>query len=166
MKITLLGFMGSGKSTVGRELSAITGLPLIDLDCLIVDITGMTIPELFKVHGEKGFRELEARLLKETLLREGGAVISTGGGAPAYGKNMEVIGELSRSVFLKTSFETLWERISKDPNRPLVRLGKERLKELYEKRIPYYERAEITVECDGRSPGEIAEEIISRLSST
>lgn len=164
MKITLVGFMGSGKSTVGRELSELLGFPLLDLDRLIVEKTGKSIPEIFKSLGEEGFREIEASVLKESLLKEGSGIIATGGGAPAYGENIEVINRHSLSVFLKTPFEVIWERISRDENRPLVKLGREGVMELYRKRLPYYERAKLIVECEGKSPREIAQEIISNLS--
>ena len=166
MKVTLIGFMGSGKSTVGKELSKLLGFPFIDLDDLIVKEVGMSIPEIFESFGEEKFREIESSLLKEVLLKKSELILSTGGGTPAYKDNVKVINQLSKSVFLKTPFETLWERISKDKNRPLTKFGKEGLLELYTKRLPYYERAHLIVECEGKKPKEIAEEIISKLSLT
>ncbi len=164
MKVTLIGFMGCGKSTVGKELSKLLNLPFIDLDQEIVERTGKSISELFKILREEGFREIESSTLKELLLKEESFIISAGGGTPAYGKNIKVINALSESVFLKTDFETLWERICRDPNRPLVKLGKEKVRELYFKRLPYYQRAKFTVECDGKSPEEIAREVAIKLS--
>jgi len=164
MKVTLIGFMGCGKSTVGELLSKKLNLPFIDLDSLIVERTGREIPQIFKELGEEGFREIERELLREVLKREGSLVLSVGGGAPAYRDNIEVINKHSTSIFLNTPFESLWERIFKDKNRPLVKLGREGLKELYLKRLPYYKRANLEVECRDKSPEEIAEEIILKLS--
>jgi len=163
MKITLVGFMGSGKTTVGRLLSERLNLPFLDLDDVIAEETGLSIPEIFETKGEEEFRKIESRLLKGVLSRNSSFILSTGGGAPAHKNNMEVINSLSLSFYLETPFETLWKRISGDTNRPLARLGKERVKELLVKRIPYYEMAHFKVNTCGKNPDEIAEEIIGIL---
>ena len=165
MKLVLVGFMGCGKSTVGKLISKKTSLPFIDLDSVIVEREGRTIPEIFREDGEEFFRELERETLISELLREGSFVLSTGGGAPAYRNNMEVINRLSTSVFLYADFETLYGRISGDGNRPLASLDRKKLRELYEKRLPYYRKAHFTVDTTGKTPEEVAEEIISLLSA-
>jgi shikimate kinase len=163
-RITLVGFMGCGKSSVGRELSELLRLPLLELDSLIVERTGMEIPLIFERLGEEGFREIEREVLKEVLKREGEFILSTGGGAPAYKDNMSLINSFSLSFFLETPFEELWSRISQDPNRPLVKPGKERVRELYRKRLPFYRRADFTVNCRGKGVKEVALEIAGLTS--
>jgi shikimate kinase len=158
-RITLIGFMGCGKTSVGRELSNLLKVPFLDLDSSIVERTGMKIPEIFERFGEEGFREVERETLKEVLKRSGEFILSVGGGAPAYKDNANLINSFSTSLFLETPFEELWRRISRDPNRPLVKLGRERLKELYLKRLPFYERADFTVNCKGKGVKEVALEV-------
>jgi len=157
--------MGSGKTTVGKLLSKKLRATFVDSDELIVKKSGLTIPQIFERFGEEGFREMERRIIREVLETPSSPlVLSVGGGAPAFFDNMEVINSLSTSVYLKNSFETLYSRIARDGNRPLAASGeREKLLSLYGRRIPFYERAKIHVNCEGRSPEEIAEEIISRL---
>ena len=162
MKIVLVGFMGSGKSTVGKLLSERLSLPFLDLDEEIVKKTGMTIPTIFSKFGEDTFRELERETLLE-LLSAKECIISTGGGAPAYKDNMDKINKNAVSVYLEADFETLWDRISDDSNRPLVSLGKETVRELFEKRKPFYEKAKIKVRTDIYSPFETVDKILQQL---
>jgi shikimate kinase len=165
LKVTLIGFMGSGKTTVGELLSKELNLPFVDLDDEIVRETGLSIPEIFEIKGEKEFRKIENYLLQKILVRDGSFVLSTGGGTPAYLNNMNLINSFSFSVYLRAPFEVLWKRISKDRNRPLAGLGKERVKELFLRRIPYYERAHLKVDTFGKEPPEIVEEITGILKS-
>ncbi|MEO2068005.1 MAG: shikimate kinase [Desulfurobacteriaceae bacterium] len=162
MRIILVGFMGSGKSTIGKLLSERLFLPFLDLDEEILKRTGMTIPTIFSKFGEDTFRELERETLLE-LLSAKECIISTGGGAPVYKDNMDKINESAVSVYLKAEFETLWDRISKDSNRPLVSLGKEKVRELFEKRKPFYEKAKIKVRTDIYSPSETVDKILQEL---
>jgi shikimate kinase len=154
--------MGSGKSTVGKLLSERLSLPFLDLDEEIVKKTGMTIPTIFSKFGEDTFRELERETLLE-LLSAKECIISTGGGAPAYKDNMDKINKNAVSVYLEADFETLWDRISDDSNRPLVSLGKETVRELFEKRKPFYEKAKIKVRTDIYSPFETVDKILQQL---
>ncbi len=165
MKVVLVGFMGSGKSTVGRLLSSELFLPFVDLDEVIVEKTGLSIPDIFKLKGETGFREIERELLADILSREErGLVLSTGGGAPAYRDNMELINRYATSVFLYADLNTIYSRILGDTNRPLASLGKEQLKELYRKRLPFYRKAHFTVDTFGKSPEEVTRKVISLLN--
>ena len=163
-RITLVGFMGCGKTSVGRELSNLLKLPFLDLDSLIVERTKMEIPQIFERFGEEGFRKVEREVLEEVLRKSGSFVLSVGGGAPAYKDNLNLINSFSTSVFLETPFEELWKRISKDENRPLVKLGKERVRELYEKRFPFYRRADFTGNCRGKGVKEVALEVAELTS--
>ena len=165
MKIVLLGFMGSGKSTIGRLLSERLEVPFLDLDEEIIRKTELSIPEIFSSLGEEKFREIEREVLTGLLSKPGSLVISTGGGVPAYKDNMELINKNSISIYLKADFEKLWERISKDGNRPLVAAGKEKVRKLFERRIPFYERADIVVRTDSQTPEETIDEILKKLNS-
>ena len=160
LKIVLLGFMGSGKSTIGKLLSERLEVPFLDLDEEIVQKTGLSIPEIFSSLGEEKFREIERETLMGLLSKPESLVISTGGGAPAYKDNMELINENSISIYLKADFEKLWERISKDSNRPLVTAGKKKVRELFARRIPFYEKADIVVRTDIFTPDETVERIL------
>ena len=160
MKIVLLGFMGSGKSTIGKLLSERLEVPFLDLDEEIVRKTGLSIPEIFSSLGEEKFREIERETLIGLLSKTESLVVSTGGGAPAYKDNMELINKNSISIYLKADFEKLWKRISKDSNRPLVADGKEKVKKLFERRIPFYEKADIVVRTDIFTPDETVERIL------
>lgn len=164
MKIVLVGFMGSGKSTVGKILSEKLSVPFVDLDSVVVERAGMSIPEIFRKKGESEFRKIEREALISELLKEGSFVLSTGGGAPAYSDNMEIINRFALSFFLYADFETLYGRISEDRNRPLTALKKEELERLYTDRLPFYKKARFTVNTEGKTPEEVAEEIISLLS--
>ncbi len=165
MKVSLVGFMGSGKSSVGKELSNLLDLPFVDLDEEIVIRTGKSIPSLFKEVGEKGFREIERELLLELLKLKKDFILSTGGGTPTYKDSMELINRYSSSFYLKTPFSLLWERIKEDKNRPLVSLGKERVRELFKEREKFYEKAKFTLDCEGKTPRQVAREIALILSS-
>ena len=165
MKIVLVGFMGSGKSTVGKLLSERLRIPLIDTDAEVERRTGMSISEIFSEKGEKYFRELERNLIEKFLSSQEQLVISTGGGLPAYFNNMELLNRNAFTVYLEADFEVLWQRISEDENRPLVALGKEKVKELFERRRPFYEMAKLKVKTDVNPPEVCVEKILSSLPS-
>ncbi len=164
MKLVLVGFMGSGKSTVGRLLSRKLSLPFVDLDSLIVERTGMSIPQIFREKGEGYFREIEREILISELSSSRNLILSTGGGAPAYRDNMNLINRFSTSIFLHASFETLFSRISGDRNRPLASLDRERLKNLFLKRLPFYRKAHITINTEGKTPADVVNEVVSTLN--
>ncbi len=164
MKLVLVGFMGSGKSTVGPLISQEFSLPFLDLDDLIVEKTGLSIPQIFDRLGETGFRELERETLIDLLRSDREFVLSTGGGAPAYRDNMDIINRYATSIFLYAGFSTLYGRICGDSNRPLASLGRERLKELYRMRLPFYRKAHLTVNTEGKDPYEITREVVSLLT--
>ncbi|SMO75546.1 shikimate kinase [Balnearium lithotrophicum] len=165
MKVTLVGFMGAGKTTIGKLLSERLKTPFLDLDELIVEQVGMSIPEIFKKKGENEFRKIESSILKELLYQNRSFVLSTGGGTPTYLNNMELINQNSISVFLRTDFKTTWRRISSDENRPLVLLGKEKLLKLYLKRLPFYFKAKLIIDATFLSPVDTVLNIIKVLKS-
>ena len=174
MKIILLGYMGSGKTGVGRLLAEKLGLPFLDLDHEIIQKENREIPEIFEASGEIYFRKKETEILKQILEKgPAGFVLSTGGGTPCYGNNLQLMKsrEDIRSVYLKTSLGTLTERLLREKDsRPLIsHLGSEEAlndfirKHLFERTF-YYNQSDLKVETDQGTPEEIAEEIIRKLS--
>ena len=119
--IVLIGFMGSGKSTIGRLLADRLGRPFLDMDEIIVQKENMPITEIFEKKGEPHFRKIESSVLQEALDSQELAVISTGGGAPCHLDGMSYILHKSYSFYLKVGRERLLERISGDRSRPLVK---------------------------------------------
>ncbi|OMH40447.1 shikimate kinase [Desulfurobacterium indicum] len=163
MKITLIGFMGSGKTTTGKKLAEKLNVPFVDIDKEIEKNLSLSIPEIFQKFGETFFRKKEIETFKTITTRFNGVIISSGGGMPAFGNNMEILKENSITIYLKADFETLWNRIKNDPNRPLVKLGRNNVKKLFEKRKPFYEMADIIIDTTGKTPAEITEAIEKKL---
>ena len=154
--IVLVGFMGSGKTTVGRALAGVAGLPFADTDALIEKRAGRSIAEIFETDGEEGFRSLEREVVAEVLSGPD-AVVALGGGAPGDPDTRAALSEAT-AVYLKTSFETARVRVGDVRARPLFSGGDPHA--LLESRLPLYESvADITVPTDGRSPEVVAKEI-------
>ena len=136
--VYLCGFMGCGKSHIGRQLSAALGREYVDLDKGIVDREGMCMPEIFDKFGEPHFRELEAKYIQEL---SDGYIVATGGGALLNDNTAEFAKQSGISVYINASFDTCYERIKGDANRPLVvNNTPQQLHELYDKRAPIYRR--------------------------
>lgn len=161
--------MGSGKSHVSKILSEKLNFKLIDLDKEISKRNKMTIPEIFDKKGEIYFRKLERESLEEILASEKNVILSLGGGTPVYYNNMEIINHNSKSVFLRASVATLAERLSKQKEkRPLIaniadkNLAEFIAKHLFE-RNDFYNKAQISVITDNRTPEDIASEITEKL---
>lgn len=155
MIITLTGFMGCGKSRVGRELATMTGFTFLDLDRVVTARAGRSIREIFE-EGEARFREIELECL-ENCLRQDNLVLALGGGTITVPRAMEMILGRSVCVFLKADMETILERVGRNRNnRPLF---DESAAELYRNRLPLYSRAHFTVVTDSRTPESIAMEI-------
>ena len=158
-QIYLLGFMGSGKSTVGELLSRELRWPFIDLDTVIEAGQGMSIREIFERSGEPFFRQLERAALTEVLKTEP-AVIALGGGTFAYEANVELIRESGgTTIWLDCSVQTLRQRCATMQNRPLFR-DPESIEHLLDLRLPYYRLAEFKVSTEGRDAGEVTEQIL------
>ncbi len=137
MTIFLCGFMGCGKTTVGKILAKKLGLSFYDLDSYIVQKENRSIPEIFEADGESYFRKAEAESIGE--IAEKGGVIATGGGAMLNAKTAEFSRSCGTVVYLDVSFSTCYRRIRGDENRPLVvKNTKEQLRELYNKRRVIY----------------------------
>lgn len=136
--VYLCGFMGCGKSHVGRQLAAALGREFVDLDRYIINAERMTIPFIFEKFGEPHFRRLEAKYIKEL---SGDKVVATGGGALINDETAEYARQSGLSVYINTSFEICYNRIKDDTNRPLVvKNTKRQLEELYNTRDVIYRR--------------------------
>lgn len=136
--VYLCGFMGCGKSHVGRQLAAALGREFVDLDRYIINAERMTIPFIFEKFGEPHFRRLEAKYIREL---SGDKVVATGGGALINDETAEYARQSGLSVYINTSFEICYNRIKDDTNRPLaVKNTKRQLEELYNTRDVIYRR--------------------------
>ena len=169
MIISLVGYMGSGKSHISKILSDKINFKLIDLDKEISRRNKLTIPEIFEKKGEIYFRKLERETLEEILATQENIILSLGGGTPVYYNNMEIINNSSKSVFLRASIATLVERISKQKEkRPLIaKISDENLpefiaKHLFERNI-FYNKAQFNINTDNKTPENIIQEIIEKL---
>ena len=169
-KIVLLGYMGSGKSTIGQLLADDLNMPFIDLDHHIESQLAMTISEIFEEKGEIYFRKQENHFLKELLESEEGAIIALGGGTPVYSRNMELVLSSTPNVFyLKLGISVLVERLkSEKEHRPLIsHLSDEELPEFIGKHLfernPFYNQANHIIAIDGLIPGEVVELVKEKL---
>jgi len=157
--IYLLGFMGSGKSTVGAVLAKQMGWPFIDLDTTIEAGQGQTIREIFAQAGEAFFRGIEYAALTEASKTEP-AVIALGGGTFVQESNMQFIRDRGgATIWLDCPYEELVRRCEGMTNRPLFR-DLDSFRQLLQRRVPYYQLAEFRVSTEGRAPQEVAEQIL------
>ena len=158
--IALIGFMGAGKTSVGKLVAEHLHFEFLDTDELIQSMTGRAIADIFAKDGEPAFRELEQRTVNE-LSRRTKTVISTGGGLPAFGDNLERLKQFSLTVCLWASPEKIWERVRHQSHRPLLQ-GPEpqkKIRELLAARAPFYKQADVLVNTDLRSLREVAQQI-------
>lgn len=169
MIISLLGYMGSGKSHISKNLSQKINFKLIDLDHKISEEHQQTIPEIFEKRGEIYFRKEEKRILEEILDSEDNLVLSLGGGTPVYYENMDIINEKSKSFFLRASVNTLTNRVLLHKNtRPLISKLEDSdvpefiAKHLFE-RNPYYSKAHFIIDTDSKNETEVSDQIIKLL---
>ena len=169
MIITLIGYMGSGKSLIGKTLATSLSATFLDLDTLIEQHEQRLIKEIFATKGEIYFREVERKVLLSTLTRQENIILSLGGGTPCFYNNMEEINAKSQSIYLQTSIKTLAERLAPEKDkRPIIaHLNEEQLQEfiakhLFERR-PFYEKAQHIVKTDDKTAEEIVAEIVGKL---
>ena len=159
--ICLIGFMGSGKTTIGRALAIQLSKAWVDLDLYIEEMLGKDIASLFAVKGEPYFREQEAFYLKEVMGKEVG-VLSTGGGIIVTEANRALL-KTKNTFYLKYDCDTLYKRIGNDPKRPLAS-SYEVIKARYEERQPLYEAsARYIIEAEGKTVEEVTTMILERL---
>ncbi|MBR6882219.1 MAG: shikimate kinase [Bacteroidales bacterium] len=161
MLITLCGFMGSGKTTVGKVLADFLGCPFLDLDDLVVKKAGKSIPEIFAEDGEPAFRVMEAQVLRKTVEKyaESTAVLALGGGAVMTPASASLLHGKTDCIYLRATLETLSARLEGETaGRPLA--DDSLAARLAEREPVYEETAHVTVDTDGLSPEEVADEII------
>lgn len=173
MKIILSGYMGSGKTEVGRALSEKNGLPFLDLDEQISAREGKSISEIFETKGEIYFRKREAEVLKDLLQSQEDFILALGGGTPCYGNNMALLKDKEEVtvVYLKTSLQELLKRLSGErEQRPLINhLDSAELledfirKHLFE-RTYYYNQSDLIISTDGKTSEVIAGELLEKLN--
>lgn len=164
--IVLIGLMGAGKSTIGRNLADRLGLPFIDSDDEVVKAAGCTIEDIFEIYGETAFRDVEARVIQR-LLEGGPAVIATGGGAFMAAETRERIRANAVSVWLKADIDVLEQRTSNRNDRPLLKGGDTRakLEQLIALRYPVYAEADIVVETGTEPAGATVTAVCRALDS-
>lgn len=161
----MTGFMGSGKSRIGSELSRRLHLNFIDTDRVIERVSGMPIPEIFDTYGEAVFRDYEHEIIKRTT-RLDNAVISTGGGTITRKENLDLLRARGPIVLLTASPETIYERTRRRP-RPLLMVPNPlaKIRELLaEREALYVSAADITVNSDNRQSADVVEEIVQKLA--
>lgn len=169
MVISLLGYMGSGKTHISKLLSSKLNFKLIDLDFEIVTKEQMPVADIFEKKGEIYFRKQERLILENILHNHENTVLSLGGGTPVYYDNMDFINKASTSFYLSPSIKTLYERLSRGKEkRPLIaRIPDEDLPEFIAKhlfeRSPFYSKAQYTIYTDNKSAEEIVAEITNLL---
>ena len=166
MKIVLLGYMASGKSTIGREISKKLDMKFIDLDDYISKREKRSISEIFKVKGEIYFRRIESLYLSEILNSKDNFILSLGGGTPCYSNNMDLImNSEAVSIYIKAGIKTLVSRLTAEKSkRPLVaKLEDDKLTEFVAKhlfeRSFFYEQASIAINTEDKSIEEMITEI-------
>lgn len=166
MELILIGFMGSGKTTISRMLGKMLNTSVTDLDDEIVRRAGMTIPDIFAQNGEEYFRQLEHDTLANIIKSDQG-ILATGGGTPMRPDNLTILKDTSTPVVLlkASAMETL-RRIGGDSGRPLAKsLDEKGIADLQAQRQVNYDAcADLTIKTDGLSPAAIAEEIVSFLN--
>lgn len=170
MVIVLLGYMGSGKSTVGRQLAKDLNLKFNDLDSLIETHEKASIPEIFNSKGELYFRKLESQVLANTLAEKNNIVLALGGGTPCYANNLELLQKDNvTSIYLKLTVTELVARLFREKNnRPLIKdIEDEQMaefigKHLFERQL-FYNQADVVIDCKNKSVKEVVAEISKLL---
>ena len=162
--IVLVGLMGSGKSAIGRRLAARIGMKFVDADTEIEAAAGLSINDIFEVHGEQAFRDGERRGIAR-LLSEPAHVLATGGGAFMDEETRQKIKERAFSVWLRADFDVLLRRVSRRDNRPLLKVEnkEEVLRRLIEERYPIYQKADIIVQSQDGPHEETVIDVIGAL---
>ncbi len=165
----LSGFMGAGKSRIGRELAALTDHPFYDSDKWIEEREGLTVREIFEQKGEAYFREAEKEALRHLAGRKEASIVALGGGAILDEKNRRLLKKTGTLVYIKTSPEAIFERVRHSKKRPLLTVAEgpgyeqallQRIRQLLAEREPLYKEADVIIERDGLSLSEIVEAVL------
>ena len=166
--IFLVGYMGCGKSTLGRRLARRLGVPFVDTDSRVEEREGASVSDLFRYEGEQRFREIEREVLDASIAEYRSAVISTGGGLPVWGDNMARMNAAGCTVYLRRSAENIAGRLSPYGRRKRPRLQGLNDEELVAfmtrdmaSREPFYSRAKLILACDSLPDDELVERIVA-----
>ena len=163
--IVLIGFMGSGKSMIARELGDRLKAPVVATDDLAQAQEGKSVHEIFKSKGEAYFRNLEAEIIKEVSLRRG-VIIDCGGGVVLHKENLKLLKTNGIVFYLQATPEVIYQRIKNEGHRPLLKvpdpLG--RIKELYQQRLPLYNQADHIIDANDASIEGPVVEILSKIN--
>jgi shikimate kinase len=168
--LILIGFMGSGKTSMGLRLSYRLQMPVEDTDKIIAERNGKSISDIFAEQGESAFRQMETDLLRE--IREGKfsrRILSLGGGTPVQLQNQPLIRQCGTVIYLRIRPETVYERLKGDTSRPLLQCEDplERIRKMIRERGPAYERcADLILDVDDKKQPELVEEIVTYLKET
>lgn len=170
MKIFLIGYMGCGKSSLGRKIAKSANMRFVDMDSLIEQKEGASVSDIFAFAGEEYFRRTERNLIEELAQEDEDMVISTGGGVPTWQDNMERINSIGESFYLRRSAKQIASRLSPHgrQKRPKLRgLNDEELVEFMTRnmaeREPFYQKATRTVECAEMSDENLVEYILGTI---
>lgn len=158
--------MGAGKTTLGKALAARLGMAFVDTDRVIEERTGVSIPTVFEIEGEEGFRRREAQVVAD-IAETGGRVVATGGGIVLRPENRERLAASGFVVYLNVPPHLLWERTRHDRNRPLLQVANplQKLRELFQARDPYYrEVADLVVDGARMKANGILQLLIKEIS--
>jgi shikimate kinase len=164
VNLALIGFMGTGKTSVGRLVAESLDFDYLDTDEMIQSATGKTVTEIFKNDGEKNFRALEEKVVEEISARTK-TVIATGGGLPTNTKNLDRLKSHALVVCLWASPEKIWERVKNQSHRPLLHdeNPQAKIRELLAAREPFYKQADVLLNTELRSAREVAQQIVHQF---
>lgn len=162
--VILCGFMGTGKSSVGRRLAELTGYGFLDMDAVIESEERMSIPDIFATRGEPAFRALESGLV-DRICRMVRQVVATGGGTVANPENLAKLKRCGTVVALTADIETIFARVGSGEGRPMLKQGdtEERIRTLLQKRAEAYAQADLTIDTSQRTIEEVARRIMTLL---
>lgn len=172
--IFLTGFMGSGKSKIGKVLAKKMNKNFIDTDEVIEKKYNRTIAQLFDKYGEKKFREIEEIIISELIRPNKNAIYALGGGSLISSKNLNLVQKSGLLIYIESEVEEIWKRTKKNTERPLLLSdGKiptkseflTKIKNLMEERLPGYKKAQIVINRDGLEADEVVEEILYKLKN-
>lgn len=158
-KIILLGFMGTGKSTVGKRLAKTLEWDFVDTDAEIEELTGSSIAEIFRRHGETRFRSEEELLIKRLRERED-CVIATGGGTVLNPLNWEELSHDSMMIALYAPLDEIYRRIGYRNDRPLMKGDREEVEALWQERQPIYSKADWVIDTTNKGIEDVVQEVI------
>lgn len=162
--LSLIGFMGCGKTSVGRAAAELLDFEFVDTDELIEARNGKRIAQIFEQEGEAAFRKLEEQIVRE-LADSRRLIIATGGGLPTHQPNLDSLKQHALVVCLWASPEKIYERVKSQSHRPLLNVPDPpaRIRELLEQRMPFYKQADVMVSSDGRTIREVAQQLANQF---